>query len=376
MKIRIISLFLIILCTISLVSCEEFIKNTTDSISHNDTTTNKENNTTVKYEYIDGCFPDPAVPTEYLENGLALFLNEDGKSYSVAIGNFEGEELVIPSHHDGLPIVTIQECGFINNKSLKSVTLPETIIVIGFCAFSNCDSLQDLNIPNSVKEIHCTAIASCPLLKEIYIPASVEYIHENAFDSNLNLVSFNVDTENQYYKSIDGNLYTKNGDTLIQYATGKTEKSFAVPQGVTLISGRAFADCIYLEDIYIPESVVEIGQGAFRECHGLTNVTFAEKSKLEIINGSTFFGCVSLEYIYLPDSVKELWSGVFWGCSSLKEINMGENVKYFGQHLLHQCYALEKIVFRGSMSQWNRIEKDQLWQTHANQNYILECLKK
>lgn len=369
MKIKIITLFLIISCIFYFVSCDLFIENNDESILHNDTTT------TTKYEYIDGCFPSPTAPTEYLENGLALFLNEDGKSYSIAIGNFEGEELVIPSHHNGLPIITIADYGFAESNSLKSVTLPETILIIGFCAFLHCDSLQNLNIQNSVKEIHCTAIAGCSLLKEIYIPASVEYIHVNAFDSNLNLLSFNVDTDNQYYKSIDGNLYTKNGDTLIQYATGKTENSFTVPPGVTLISGRAFADCHYLENVYISESVIEIGQGAFRECRGLTNVIFAENSKLEVINGSTFLGCISLEYIYLPDSVKELWSGVFWGCSSLKEINMGENVKYFGQHLLHQCYALEKIVFRGNMSQWNEIEKDQLWQIHANQNYILECLK-
>ena len=31
----------------------------------------------------------------------------------------------------------------------------------------------------------------------------------------------------QYYKDIDGNLYTKNGRTLIQYAIGKTEKDLA-----------------------------------------------------------------------------------------------------------------------------------------------------
>ena len=53
---------------------------------------------------------------------------------------------------------------FANNPNLKSITIPEGLIIIGSGAFNNCTSLINVNIPNSVTEIGYCAFGSCTQL--------------------------------------------------------------------------------------------------------------------------------------------------------------------------------------------------------------------
>jgi hypothetical protein len=87
------------------------------------------------------------------------------------------------------------------------------------------------------------------------------------------LTSITVDEGNQYYKSIDGNLYTKDGKTLIQYAAKKDNTSFEIPDSVTSIGDFAFAYCFDLKSITIPDSVTSIGSSAFSSS-SLTDVYY------------------------------------------------------------------------------------------------------
>ena len=86
------------------------------------------------------------------------------------------------------------------------------------------------------------------------------------------LTSINVDKDNSKYYSIDGNLFNKDKLILIQYALGKTEKSYIVPNGVTSIGAGAFEYCEHLTSIEIPNSVTSIGADAFGYCKNLTSI--------------------------------------------------------------------------------------------------------
>ena len=85
-----------------------------------------------------------------------------------------------------------------------------------------------------------------------------------------------MDVNNQYYKSIDGNLYTKDGKTLIQYAIGNEAISFIIPDSVTSIGDWAFSECTSLASVVIPGSVTSIGKYIFHECTSLTIYCEAE----------------------------------------------------------------------------------------------------
>lgn len=139
-------------------------------------------------------------------------------------------------------------------------------------AFLGCSNLTSVMIGNSATSIGNNAFYNCSSLISVTIPDSVTSIGIGVFISCSSLTSISVDENNQSYKSIDGNLYTKDGTTLIQYAIGKTATSFVIPNSVTSIGSIAFRGCRSLTSVTIPNSVTSIGNTVFRDCSGLISI--------------------------------------------------------------------------------------------------------
>jgi putative transposon-encoded protein len=179
----------------------------------------------------------------------------------------EGGSVVIP---EGVTI--IGNSAFFGCMKLTSVKIPEGVIRIDGSAFFGCSNLTDVVIPNSVTDIGNSAFFDCGLI-HISIPASVTNIGNSVFGYCQSLTSITVDKNNVNYTDIDGNLYSKDGRTFIQYAAGKTETEFMVPYGVAVVGVSAFEGCKSLTYVETPESVERIVDGAFSQCESLTEVS-------------------------------------------------------------------------------------------------------
>ena len=237
---------------------------------------------------------------------------------------------------------------YLNNKLVTELEIPNTVTEVKAYAFYNCHSLTSVVIPDSVTSIGSGAFSGCSSLTSVVIPDSVTSIGSRAFSGCSSLTSITVDENNTAYKSIDGNLYSKDGKTLIQYAVGKTATTFTVPDTVTSIGEEAFSWCRSLTSVVIPDSVTSIGSGAFYNCHSLTSVVIPDS--VTSIGFSVFEDCSSLTSIEIPDSVTSIGSGTFYNCSSLTSVVIPDSVTSIGSGAFSGCSSLTSVVIPDSVT--------------------------
>ncbi|MBQ3590236.1 MAG: leucine-rich repeat domain-containing protein, partial [Clostridia bacterium] len=83
-----------------------------------------------------------------------------------------------------------------------------------------------------------------------------------------------------------------------------------------------------LEKINIPASLTEYhGSNHFAKCSSLKYVTFDEGYNVSTIPNNFFQSCSSLEELVFPNSVTQIGGGAFSTCSKLKKIVFGANVQ-------------------------------------------------
>ena len=211
--------------------------------------------------------------------------------------------------------------------------------------------------------------SGCNNLTSVTIGASVESIGVSAFEFCISLTRIIVDENNPYYTAIDGNVYSKDGKTLILYASGKTATEFVIPDNVTSIGREAFSNCDSLTSIEIPNSVTSIGALAFYYCSNLTSVVIG--NSVEIIGDGAFYNCESLTSIEIPNSVTSIGRYAFNVCISLKSIVIGDGVESIGESAFNLCVWLTSIKYRGSEEQWDAISKGSYWDYETG-SYTIE----
>lgn len=267
------------------------------------------------------------------ETQLEMKLSSDGQYYTViSEGEFVGDELEMPSFYNGLPVRNIATQAFHQCNNLICVTFKENsqMLDIGFGAFSYCKKLTNINIPSNVLKIG-----------------------NAAFSNSDKLTSITVDEGNTNYKSIDGNLYSKDGKTLIQYAIGKKEDSFVVPNTVTSIGDYAFSSCYSIKNITISDNVTSMGDSIFLYCHALESVTMPKN--ITKIGSSTFFGCHNLTNIIIPNDVTNIGDYAFYGCS-LSRITITKNITNIGAGAFQSCHSLESIIVEEDNQNYKSID--------------------
>ena len=200
----------------------------------------------------------------------------------------------------------------------------------------------EFTLPLSVTEILDSSFPGCKNLTGIVIGGNVTRIGKYAFTNCPNLSEITVDEANAAYKSIGGNLYTKDERTLIRYAEAKTDNSFTVPDAVTHIEAYAFYDCDNLVSITSGSSVTHVGDYAFADCGNLSYISNAD-SVISIGNG-VFAGCNSLTNIIIPDRVTTIGDHAFMFCSSLGRVTIGADVASLGKNVFSGCYVLSEIT--------------------------------
>lgn len=154
-----------------------------------------------------------------------------------------------------------------------------------------------------------------------------------------------------------------NGVTVETIGHGAFERSavtsVTIPDSVTAILDRAFANCSQLTNISIPNSVTSIGFSAFEHCTSLKSITLP--SSLRNISMFLFHNCSQLTTIQIPDSVLSIQDYAFGNCISLETIHIPVSVTSIGVYAFNGCPSSMTVTYSGSKTQWDKIKgKDEL----------------
>ncbi|MBQ6175527.1 MAG: leucine-rich repeat domain-containing protein [Clostridia bacterium] len=233
----------------------------------------------------------------------------------------------------------------------ESLSIPSTVTEIANGACLGCENFTTVVLHDGITSIGNRAFSECYGLSGIMIPATVTSIGADAFRYSYQMTNIDVDTDNQYYASVDGVLYNKAKTALIRCPEGK--QSLTIPPSVTSLADYAFCDCGNLTNISLPDNITAIGTSVFDGCGSLTGIKLPER--VITIGDNAFSSCYSLTSIMLPAGVVSVGDNAFRDCDSLSQITLYNGVTTIGRGAFSWCNSLSHVTYIGTPDQWASI---------------------
>lgn len=316
-------------------------------------------------------------PTEGLE--YTLINNDTAYEVSKGIANTNGK-VIIPSSYNDKPVISIANGGFVECSGLTSITIPNSVANIGRRAFENCNGLTNITIPDSVKTIKEYAFTGCISLTSLTIGKGLTDIGFQAFAGiSQSLNSINVSNENSIFKSENNCLIYIDIEDIKYKALILGCKNSVIPDYVSHIGDYAFSGTD-ITTITLPESVTNIGTGAFSGCTNLQNITIPVN--VTNIGIYAFYDCINLQNITIPDSVTNIGTYAFYGCIYLKSITIPDSVTDLGYYVFEDCmsltiYSETESPMTNWGSDWNFSSQPVVWgcTLSADKTYVVSFTK-
>ena len=147
--------------------------------------------------------------------------------------------------------------GFLGNKNVTQLSVPDDAIYIGASACADCINLENITISENVISIGRFAFSGCKKLQSIHIPYSVKTIDQSSFLGCIEL------------KIVSG------------------------CEQVTLVNSQAFKGCSSLESMTLPR-LNELSHEMFSGCSSLTKLHAPIINNSDLTTNNPLTGCVKL----------------------------------------------------------------------------------
>ena len=247
---------------------------------------------------------------------------------------------------------------FYNCYKLESITIGNSVEDIGENAFDSCAELSEIVLPDNVRNIGDLALSNCIKLANVTIGRNVSSIGINVFNDCRNLKWIQVEANNQWYMQVNGDLYSKDQDILIQYAIGKSATQFIIPAGVTDILSSALQKANNLITIELARTVNNIGIDAFSTCSMLR----------EIKVPSSNLAYKDIDGVLFSSDLKTLIQQPIGSIKST--LILPSSVICIAESALKNCGNIKSIYYEGSKESWVNVDiKDNNDIIHAVPRY-------
>ena len=285
----------------------------------------------------------------------AVFKGQHGIGGNIFNGCVRLESVQLPANLQTLPFQAFYHC-----NSLQSITIPATVTTVYGAVFEGCTALTRvdyagtlgawmgiaftnaasnplshagalyienvnvtagiLTVPADVTSVGAYSFYGCTAITGVVIPEGVTDIGAAAFENctGLTSISFNATAMNALSE-----------DTFS--AAGAAGEGIAVTFGesVTKVPEKLFAH-YGAEDKSSPK---------------IKSVSFAANSACLYINSGAFANCVTLSSVTLPEGLKRINADAFYNNDALVSVNIPASMTYIGGSAFASCATLKTVSF-------------------------------
>ncbi len=241
--------------------------------------------------------------------------------------------LVIPES-----VTAIGNNAFQNAASLKKITLSKNLVTMGKAMFKNCSKLTSVVIPATVKNIPVDAFLNCTSLTKVNL-GSVETIGKFAFKGCEKLIA--IDLPVTLTELDPMSFYGCKALEAVNVVDGNA--SFRSVEGVVISAdenGSFNTLALYPAgkqgDYTVSDDIKNIADRAFYDCDNLEKVEFP--GGLERIGTESFFDCDALLTVTLPEGARNVGDYAFASCNELREFVVNSNLTEYSENVFDGCY--------------------------------------
>lgn len=164
------------------------------------------------------------------------------------------------------------------------------------------------------------------------------------------------------------------GDSAFIYCDALTTVTFAENSQLKSIERAAFwgSEQVYprFKEIKIPDSVETIGNGAFYDCRDLERITLP--SALQTLSTVTFYDCTALSEVTFPASLKTIEKSAFSGCRKLSEVKLPASLTTIQSYVFDRCSALKTVFYDGSLERWSQINTSNDFLGYSSPSLVMD----
>ncbi len=220
---------------------------------------------------------------------------------------------------------------------------------------------QETEVTTTEKTLSASLISSKSNLIRVNISNGVTSLANDCFYNCTNLTSVTIDVNNSKIAYIGSrcfastkivdfpfpNSVTEIGFGAFGLCTKILEFSFGTNMNLKKIADNCFDTCSIMNYCTLPLSITEIGNGVFNNCVSLKNLnSMNATNQLTKIGTSCFVGCTSLTSFTYSAPINYIGDYCFSGCTGLTSFTLNSQVNYIGDYCFNECSNL--ITFSGS----------------------------